>query len=65
MEPYKRSSNKTNEGGILTKTNAHLFDAGIYDMYGLSAETLLNEIVKTHPTWKYRCIQPDITWSDT
>jgi len=50
---------------ILTKTNAHLFDAGIYDMYGLSAETLLNEIVKTHPTWKYRCIQPDITWSDT
>lgn len=50
---------------ILTETNTHLFDAGIYDTYGLSAETLLNEIVKINPAWKYRCIQPDITWFDT
>ena len=49
---------------VMTKTNEICFDKDIYGFAGLCAETLFDEIQKTHPYWHYEVIEPDWEWTD-
>lgn len=48
----------------LSKVNEELFDKEVYGSFDLTAETLLSNVVKKHPSWNYSVIESDLEWCD-